>query len=69
VPGEKTTTRAAVPAMYGHAESGYSAYPDKTDRASSPVVKPFQDQSDEPFVFNPMPYEPFHMVMPDFIEK
>jgi hypothetical protein len=44
-------------------------YPDKTDRASSPVVKPFQDQADEPFVFNPMPYEPFQMVMPDFIEK
>ena len=31
--------------------------------------QPFQDQADEPFISNPMPYESLHVVMSDFVEK
>jgi len=32
-------------------------------------LQPFQDQTDEPFISNPMPYELFQMILSDFVEK
>ena len=32
-------------------------------------LQPFLDQTDDPFISNPMPYELFHMIMPHFVEE
>jgi hypothetical protein len=32
-------------------------------------LDPFQDQAHDPFISNPMPYELFHVIVPDFIEE
>ena len=32
-------------------------------------LQPLQDQADDPFVSYPMPYELFHVIMSDLVEK
>jgi hypothetical protein len=32
-------------------------------------LQPFLDQADDPFVSYPMPYELFHVIMSDLVEK